>query len=571
MRVALLGDSQSQGLSLADLRGKLQAAGWTPAPRTNWVTRAGASTRDLIALLPQVFTSGVVDVLIVTAGGNDNEPTPGQRTVWRELVRRARASGAQKVVWFTPPRAADDLPDLDAQRRRIADGIAETFADDSGVLVLRGRDMTSDLPIERRVHFSPAGYRAWAERIVPAVAPILSGTPAAETPPPPAPEAASGGGGGGFGMAAALIGLAGLAYLWTKGGKGGLGRMDPEERAARKAKRGEKLFQKKLRAARKEIVSPEEAKARIDARFGPGTLPETLPRHIRPYANFMESSRGQTPSKRDVIKAYVIARSSVQRGAALKRAVCRNYPEYAPLKRSIEVQSLPAEQRLAEGCVRKKYKGEYRFTGKMKDGTFRSRCLDASVRPEDVFGVLLFSEYGQRYLAAAERGEFDEQAAREVTNRTKCFGLDDTLFKDMKYAALDLGPRHEEFVAHLKSDSPRQWIEYVKKDVYRISGAKAGFIAALLGRGDVPTFDARELDLWKKNPSEKADVADVLAYRDAIRQFPMKLEPQHEPFREHLVHHALWDAYPEENEPQTRTTHGSVIRAMQFAGIRRHR
>jgi NADH-quinone oxidoreductase subunit K len=102
------------------------------------------------------------------------------------------------------------------------------------------------------------------------------------------------------------------------------------------------------------------------------------------------------------------------------------------------------------------------------------------------------------------------------------------------------------------------------------AAAAAGFIAALLGRGDVPTFDARELDLWKETPSEKADAADVLAYRDAIRQFPMKLEPQHEPFREHLVHHALWDAYPEK-KPQTRTTHGSVIRAMQFAGIKGRR
>ena len=350
----------------------------------------------------------------------------------------------------------------------------------------------------------------------------------------------------------------------------GLGKMEPEELAARKAKRDEKLFQKKLRAARKAIVSPEVAKARIDVRFGPGTLPDSLPRHIRPYANFMESLRGRTPSRRDVIKAYVIARASVQRGGRERPQVCNYYPEYLPLKRAIELESLPVEQRLAEGCIRKKKGGKYTFTGDTKDGKFRTRCLDVTVRPEDVFGVILFSEHGQRFLAAAERGVFDEEAAREVTNRTKCFGLDNTLFQDMKYAALDLSPRHEEFTAHLKNDSPRQWIEYVQKDVYRISGAKAGFIAALLGRGDVPTFDARELDLWKETPSEKADAADVLAYRDAIRQFPMKLEPQHEPFREHLVHHALWDAYPEK-KPQTHTTHGSVIRAMQFAGIKGRR
>jgi lysophospholipase L1-like esterase len=576
-KIALLGDSQAQGLA-TPLRSQLVAAGW-PAPRSDaWVGDPSATTRELIAQLPGIVRAGAIDVLVVTAGGNDRRTTEGQRTIWRELVSRAKTSGIGHIVWVAPPRAMDAGSDLDLERRRIADALVETFAGDPQVTVVRGRELTQDIPLANSVHFGRDGYRRFAERLVPLLSPFQNAVTDVIERRTPTSDSSGGGatlsGGGGAGLlllaAAAGLGAYFLARA-SRGGVAGLGKMEPEELAARKAKRDENRFQEKLRVARAAIVSPEVAKARIDSRFGPGTLPDTLPRHIRPYANFMESLRGRTPSRRDVIKAYVIARSSVQRGAALKSAVCNYYPEYLPLKRAIELESLPVEQRLAEGCIRKKKDGKYRFTGKTKDGKFRSRCLDASVRPEDVFGVILFSSQGQRYLAAAERGEFDAEAAREITNRTKCFGLDDTLFQDMKYAAEQLSPRHKEFVAHLKNDSPRQWIEYVQKDVYRLSGAKAGFIAALLGRGDVPTFDARELDLWKETPSEKADVADVLAYRDAIRQFPMKLEPQHEPFREHLVHHALWDAYPKESEPQTRTTHGSVIRSMQFAGIKGRR
>jgi hypothetical protein len=52
-RIALLGDSQAQGLS-SPLRTLAVSAGWTVPPSDAWVTDAGATTRELIAQLPQI-------------------------------------------------------------------------------------------------------------------------------------------------------------------------------------------------------------------------------------------------------------------------------------------------------------------------------------------------------------------------------------------------------------------------------------------------------------------------------------------------------------------------------------
>lgn len=319
----------------------------------------------------------------------------------------------------------------------------------------------------------------------------------------------------------------------------------------------------RARRAEKALVQPEEAARRIEERFGPGKAPKALPVHVGPYANFMLTKRSSEPTSREIVKAYAITRSSIQRSALKTSRICQGYPEYKPLKQLVQRED---------------------------------------ARPEDVFAVALFSPLGQRYLSAAERGEFDADSARQITNRMKCFGFDNTLFDDMRYAA-GLGQRSDEVRKALRG-SPEAWVRYVKDNIRGVSAAKAGFIGALLGRGDVPTFDAREINLWSvrkplsksakerigcdkrttpkgnvvfpgtrggkpdrrcKNPPEPG-VEDVLAYRQRIRSYPFALREEHEPFREHLVHHALWDAYPDSGK-QTKTTHGSVIRAMQFAAV----
>jgi len=184
---------------------------------------------------------------------------------------------------------------------------------------------------------------------------------------------------------------------------------------------------------------------------------------------------------------------------------------------------------------------------------------------------LLFSDAGDRYLTAAAEGRFDRKAARELADRMRCFGLIDNpqgLFADMRYAATSLAPRTDAFAAALRKKPAGYW-RYVKKNVKGIAESKAGFIAALLGRGDIPTFDARERELWfryaKHRKTKNVKWATIERLRERFQSFPMELPEELEPFKVHLVHHALWDAYASGARP-SKTTHGALIRGMQFAG-----
>jgi hypothetical protein len=290
--------------------------------------------------------------------------------------------------------------------------------------------------------------------------------------------------------------------------------------------------------ATRELVSAAQAMKRIEKRAG-GPVPlNVLPAHIRPYAEFMERSATRKPSARDIVKAYVITRSSVQRQAANVPTVCRYSPEISRLVREMEI------------------------SGKGK------------IRPEDVMSRLLLSTEGKEFLDLVSKGQWGfepAKAAFTLSSQTKCFGFSYDLLLDMR-AAAKLAAKSEEIGTALRTLPPEAWVKYVQKNIPGVSGAKAGFIAALLGRGDVPTFDARELKLWRKDQKSGIDVkpVDVMALRKKISSWKMDLEPRHEPFRQHLVHHALWDAYPESGKG-TETTHSEVVRAMELAGARRRR
>jgi hypothetical protein len=286
-----------------------------------------------------------------------------------------------------------------------------------------------------------------------------------------------------------------------------------------------------------ELVSVPEAKKRIERRSKKHGVPplDTLPDHIRPFADYMVrmSSRPLTP--RDIVKAYVITRSSVQRQAAYHGTVCRLYPELFDVAKAYSTDK---------------------------------------IRPEDVMSHLLFTDAGKRYLDRASHGEWNYETAKaafEVTSRTKCFGFSRDLLSDMKTGS-SLARRSEVISRALRTLPPEDWVRFVQREIPGVSAAKAGFFASLLGRGDVPTFDARELKLWRRDRESEVDVkpVDVMALRSRIRRWRMELDPKHEPFRQHLVHHALWDAYPGSGPP-TKTTHAEVTRAVELAGARRRR
>jgi hypothetical protein len=248
-----------------------------------------------------------------------------------------------------------------------------------------------------------------------------------------------------------------------------------------------------------------------------------LPAHIELYADYLRERGPKTPSLRDVVKAYTITRSSIQRGAATKEGVCRYFPELADL----------APDRGAD-----------------------------MVRPEDAFAHLLRTSWGKRYLDAAERGRFDRDAAWQLTQRMGCWGLTDTLMGDLRYAATRLPARYGSLLEAYRAGDDT-WVRFVQDDVYNVSAAKAGFFRSLLGRGDVPTFDAREIDLWMRARREPG-AEDVLELKRRMATWPMALPADLEPHRPHLVHHAIWDA-----AGGTATTHAEPVAAMQLAGARR--
>jgi len=261
-----------------------------------------------------------------------------------------------------------------------------------------------------------------------------------------------------------------------------------------------------------------------------------LPGHIKPFAEFMIEQSSKTMTPRDIVKAYLLTVSSVQRGA------------------------------ISTSKVRSAWPGS----------PFRGQ----RVRPEDVMGAILETDAGRRYLDAAVRGDYDTRDARIIKRWFKPFGMGNTLEKQLQ-AAPRLAKRTPEIDRALRTDSTRKWATYLEKNVPYVGPAKAGFFSALLGRGDLPTADAKELEFWfcrmgewntekmrckssyktvTQPPPEKMmrEVREQLAKRLAAMK--VKMPKRYRPFYQHLVHHAVWDTIG-----KTATTHQEMIDAMKSA------
>jgi hypothetical protein len=256
-----------------------------------------------------------------------------------------------------------------------------------------------------------------------------------------------------------------------------------------------------------------------------------IPSHVVNFGQFMDetarraATHGLTP--RDLIKAYTITRSSIQR------------------------ESRSADKARASGVPI-----PHDFTG--------------SVRPEGAFGEWLHSPMGRRYLDAAEKGIVDHESIADASNVMKPFGLS-TEAKALPWAAQNL-PQHAAAVSDMVSramqrkSSPEEWRHFIG-GVHGIGSAKAGFMASLLGRGDQPTLDARQVVLHTGNPTSEAKKPLARAGSEAVdrlaaRQEAMGLKAPEgmEPYYQHLAHHAVWDKVGDEQ-----TTHQDVINAMRHA------
>ncbi len=289
--------------------------------------------------------------------------------------------------------------------------------------------------------------------------------------------------------------------------------------------------------------SAEERKKRLATEFMAirskkikGFVPRELPEHIYPFAEYMRRAADKEVTPREVAKAYILTVGSMRRAA-------------------INVKKVRAKWR--------GYKGP-------KTGM---------VRPEDVLGELLKSPVGQRYLDAAEQGRFDARAARTLSKRFGVWGFEPTFHKQLK-TAVTLADDASTIDRLLKRGRRSTWYNYVTNRVSGVSMAKAGFFASLMGRGDIATADARELDFWLCEPDEwhipkgKCDrpfAAKFEASRFVDEDFmdifnkkmsglKMKMPAKYKPFSLHLTHHALWDKVG-----KSKTTHAEIIDAMEKA------
>ena len=266
---------------------------------------------------------------------------------------------------------------------------------------------------------------------------------------------------------------------------------------------------------------------------------DKLPAHIVPFANFMrtmsEKAKNGDLTARDLIKAYTIARSSMNRGAIT--------------------------------------------TAKARDAglVLPANFSDEKIRPEGAFGYWLLSDMGQRYLNAAEKQEVDADAIANAVKVMAPFGTQNALGKDLERAASgDLHGRLPAMAAAIVKaasgkNAVKDWQE-ATDNLYGVREAKKGFLGSLLGFGQLPTFDARQInvnvtgeskeDTLRALSSTKArNVVAKLARRmDALS---LTMDPQYAPFYRHLVHHAVWDAVG-----KTETTHEDVMESMIMASRR---
>lgn len=244
------------------------------------------------------------------------------------------------------------------------------------------------------------------------------------------------------------------------------------------------------------------------------------------FGNFMagQQKRAQAGEvgARDLIKAYTITRSSVNRSG------------------------LPRETATKTGMKLPKTKG--------------------LVRPEGAFSEWLGSRQGQNYLKAAERGEIDEKAIADLQEKFAPFGMASVLANDMRWAVKNAPTLAENLSETIVGDP--QTYRSVSQQLQGIGPAKSGFMGSLIGRGDFPTLDARQLRLHtgaggkeaaKYMSRQRGLGGEQAVGRLADRQQEMNLaiDPSLDPFYQHLTHHAVWDKVADE-----KTTHEDIVRAM---------
>jgi len=254
-----------------------------------------------------------------------------------------------------------------------------------------------------------------------------------------------------------------------------------------------------------------------------------LPEHVAQFGQFMLQQQQRALTSRDVVKAYVLTRSSIQRSNLPAETLRRSWPDHP---------------------------------------------LTGSIRPEDAMAYLLRTSDGKTYLDEAERGVLSGagvEAAHRMSSRLAAFGQAPTLYSDMTVRAPALALKANELAKALREGTKAEWFAWAEANIWGVGAAKTGFIASLLGRGDIPTADAREIQFWWKNRAKYTKDQRMRMMRQfgerlekRLRDMRVNVPSELMPFYQHLVHHAIWDAVG-----GTQTTHADVASCMLLAGVRR--
>lgn len=283
----------------------------------------------------------------------------------------------------------------------------------------------------------------------------------------------------------------------------------------------------------KTFVDPQSTKiqewqwrplAEIDAKLNLASIPDYIQKG---YGEFMLEQAKRAASGnlgvRDLIKAYGITQSSIGRGGL-------SYD--TATKAGLKVPK-------TEGLV----------------------------RPEGAFAEWLGSKQGQKFLDDAERGVVNEKALDDIRAKFAPFGKANQLTEQLRYGVNNMStlvPQMQQALVG-SADEYRDWAESIKG----IAGAKSGFIGSMLGRGDLPTLDARQLNLHSLEspvaPQTMMQRGKGLGAREAVDRLAARqsalgldIDPSLDPYYQHLAHHAVWDKVADE-----KTTHEDLMRALR--------
>jgi hypothetical protein len=192
---------------------------------------------------------------------------------------------------------------------------------------------------------------------------------------------------------------------------------------------------------------------------------------------------------------------------------------------------------------------------------------DELVRPEGAFAEWLGSKQGQKFLDDAERGVVNEKALDDIRTKFAPFGKANQLTEQLRYGVNNMSTLVPQMQKALvgSADEYRDWAESMKG----IAGAKSGFIGSMLGRGDLPTLDARQLNLHALEapvaPQTMMQRGKGLGAREAVDRLAARqsalgldIDPSLDPYYQHLAHHAVWDKVADE-----KTTHDDLMRALR--------